>query len=210
MASYRCFYGVVVISLCLLKVDGVYARDMYVKNIDTPVDIIEREGALNLASGVSNPHNLTGTQSVHRPALQNSVMTGDTVMGIAANKNEALRHFEQAHANTATGKNTYDRRSGHVRYRPYDGSAVTAELMAEQPDREDPLTKRYAYEHNQLSVTHLLFAFLIAGIVVATGLRIFHNYTKANDWVATMTAHGGSVDVMDKSNWRIFVKSLGA
>jgi hypothetical protein len=36
-------------------------------------------------------------------------MTGDTVMGIAANKNEALRHFEQAHANTATGKNTYDR-----------------------------------------------------------------------------------------------------
>jgi hypothetical protein len=177
MSSYRCFYGVVVISLCLLKMDGVYARDMYVKNIDTPADTIvsplsllpgslyfferiatpptnsslmripsyacrhwgfrfqissdgsklgrsrvdyilfcfvtmlgtlarvrapyrfnfkakgcafafqtfpvfvlwtqEREGALNLASGVSKPHNLTGTQSVHRPALQVRACTHD-------------------------------------------------------------------------------------------------------------------------------------
>eukprot|EP00240_Pyramimonas_obovata_P006653 CAMPEP_0118958040 /NCGR_PEP_ID=MMETSP1169-20130426/62419_1 /TAXON_ID=36882 /ORGANISM="Pyramimonas obovata, Strain CCMP722" /LENGTH=184 /DNA_ID=CAMNT_0006906147 /DNA_START=135 /DNA_END=689 /DNA_ORIENTATION=+ len=184
-----------------MNIGGVYA------DLQRSHEELNREGHLNLASGAANPHNLTGSQSVIRPPVQTSMMTGSTVRGIAASRKEAARHFDDARNKYVAGTINLDNRSGHVQYRP----DMSVQLVGERPDDDrDPGAQRYAYNHDQISVTHVLFAFLLAGIVLATGLRIFNNYTKANDWVATMSDRGGIVDAMDNSTWRVFVKSLGA
>merc|ERR1712216_501144 len=195
----RLFSLAVLGCICLINIGGVHAGSR-------AHDEREYEEHLKLASGIPNLHNRTGVHSVIKPELQTSMMTGSTVRGVAASRKEAARHFGSAHDKFVAGQINLDNRSGHVQYRPDQ----SIEYVAERPDDESLGAPRYAYDHDRITVTHVLFAFLLAGIVVATGLRLFHNYTKANDWVATMSDRGAIVDAMDSSTWRVFVKTLGA
>jgi hypothetical protein len=49
----------------------------------------------------------------------------------------------------------------------------------------------------------------LLGIASTAGLRIFHNYQKANDWVSELADRGAVMDSMDKSKWRTLIKSFG-
>lgn len=49
----------------------------------------------------------------------------------------------------------------------------------------------------------------LLGIAATAGLRIFHNYQRANDWVSELADRGAVMHSMDKSKWRMLIKSLG-
>eukprot|EP00238_Polyblepharides_amylifera_P008134 CAMPEP_0196585086 /NCGR_PEP_ID=MMETSP1081-20130531/49501_1 /TAXON_ID=36882 /ORGANISM="Pyramimonas amylifera, Strain CCMP720" /LENGTH=183 /DNA_ID=CAMNT_0041906517 /DNA_START=104 /DNA_END=655 /DNA_ORIENTATION=- len=160
----------------------------------------QRQGELSLASGVVHPDNRTGHESVKKPHKQFSVQTGAVTSGVAANNKDAIKAFQQARQDMTLGRRDPDKRSGHVRR----GTLPEDDRYASKP------VQRFSYDHTAFSLSHALFAFMLAGLVVIFGLRVFNNYQRESDWVATMSSKGGDIVGMDKTKWRTFLKSLGA